>query len=128
MDRPEIYEVTPAGVIRHDEFARTAALEARRLYPCMPEADELQRQWLAGWMYDWSHDGRKIAWRFTTRLDICMPKGATGPILPQWQWHPFIMISDVETGEIVPGSLRVLTDDDDPAFNSLPTDGPYATF
>jgi hypothetical protein len=38
------------------------------------------------------------------------------------------MISDVETGEIVPGSLRVLTDDDDPAFDALPADGSYAAF
>jgi hypothetical protein len=74
MDRPEVFEITPAGIVKHDQFAHAAAVEARRLYPCMPEVDSLQRDWLHGWTYGWSRDGTKIAWRFTTRLDICLPQ------------------------------------------------------
>lgn len=128
QDRPEIFQITSSGIVKHDQFAHEAAVAARKLYPCMPDVSTLQRDLLHGWMYGWSRDGKKIAWRFTTDLEVCLPRDYTGSIPPKWQWDPFLMISDVETGRIDPGSLRLLSDENDPAFDRLPTDGPYSAF
>jgi hypothetical protein len=38
------------------------------------------------------------------------------------------MISDVASGDVVPGSVRVLKGEESFADVELPTDGPYAAF
>jgi hypothetical protein len=126
MDVPEVFEITASGVIERDQFARVAEVEAHRRYPCMPSGESLPWIWLNGVLYGWSRDGSRIAWAFTTRTDICLPDGHTGAVRPEWDWQPFLMISDVRTGAIVPGSVRVLEGND--PFGKLPTDGPYAAF
>ncbi|HMO75214.1 MAG TPA: hypothetical protein PKD48_07700 [Sphingopyxis sp.] len=74
----------------------------------------------------WSRDGRRLAWVYTTRPDMCVFYGdMSGPIPADKQWKPFLMISDVETGDVVEDSVRLLPDDGKWDF---PTDGPYADF
>jgi hypothetical protein len=69
----------------------------------------------------------KLAWIFTTRMDACLPDDYSGPVKPEWVTEPFLMISNVETGAIEEGSIRVLDDAAMKDFH-LPTDGPYVDF
>jgi hypothetical protein len=122
LDQPEVYEITPLGPIRRDAFRMKASDEIRRRYPCLGSGVD----WLQGGIIRWSPDGRRIAWFFTTSLYACGPDRPdafnSGP-----GWESLMLVSDAETGEIVPESIRLLSDKDFPELR-LPNDGPYAEF
>jgi hypothetical protein len=121
MDRPEVYEIGPNRVILHD-LTRAAAREAKRISPCLRN---VKWDFVHGNPHGWSSDGKKIAWGFTTRTDACMSADEYGPVSKEDQWKPFWMISDAETGEIIPGSVRVHEGDGRAQF---PSDGMYSGF
>ncbi|WP_447764704.1 hypothetical protein [Sphingopyxis panaciterrae] len=125
LQRPRVFRATAAGVVELKKHLRAGAAKAREISPCLPDDERL---WLTGDFQKWSKDGRRIAWVFNTRPDMCVfydPSFSTGPIPPEKRWKPFLMISDVETGAIVSNSVRMLADGGD---RELPTDGPYADF
>jgi hypothetical protein len=126
MDVPEIFQITPRGVIKRDEFAHAAQARAHNMYPCLPS--DGKDIWLAGSIFKLSRDGAKLAWAFTTRPNMCNFDGPPKSQEEQMPWHSFLMISDLDTGEIVRGSVRVLPDNKAFAEIRLPTNGPYKDF
>lgn len=127
MDVPEIFQITAGGVIERDQFAHAAQAKAHEMYPCLPP--DRKDIWLAGSIFSLSRSGDRLAWAFTTRPDACAPPGYVGSLdKPEWRWHSFLMISNLDTGKIVPGSVRVLDDDKPFADEKLPRDGPYENF
>ncbi len=70
----------------------------------------------------WSSDGSRLAWIMQTRIDVCMDEGQTGPVLPHQVVHPVLLISDLDTGEVIEGSVVVVEGDE----FTMPTDGLYA--
>ncbi len=131
-DAPKVFEITRNGVVERDHFKRVAQNEAQRMFPCLADRKRTW-VWASGDIISWSHDGRRLAWVFGTSLYACYPDGRVGPgdldeighINPKWK-H-FLMISNVDTGAIEEGSIRVLDDAAMKDFH-LPTDGPYADF
>ncbi|HEX6603844.1 MAG TPA: hypothetical protein VF027_03050, partial [Sphingomicrobium sp.] len=121
MDRPEVYEIGPDRVILHDLTA-PAAEEARRVSPCLRK---VKWDFVNGETAGWSSDGKRIAWLFVTRTDACMSQNEYGPVPRNERWKPFWMISDAETGAILPGSVRI-DERDGPA--KFPSDRMYAEF
>jgi len=122
LDQPEIYEIVDGAVVRRAETSKEGLKQAQRISPCLRN---LNWDWATGLAYGWSSDGRKIAWLFTTRPDACVGLDHEGEIPPEKRWKSFYMISDAETGAIVPGSIRI-DESEGPAV--LPKDGPYAEF
>ena len=122
MDRPEVYEITDRGVIAHDRFRMEGLRLAQRKFACLPR---IERDWASGSAIRWSRDGRRVAWIFITRTDICRGEYGGKAVSDAEQWRPFLMISDVESGAIVPGSVRIMEDLD--KFE-MPNDGPYRVF
>lgn len=122
MDRPEVYEITEHGVVSHDEFRRQGLRLAQRHFPCLPQQ---RGDWANGVTIGLSRDGRRLAWVFVTRTDMCSEEwgGKTVPI--DRNWKNILMISDVVTGEIVPGSVHLIESLDK---IELPRDAMYAEF
>lgn len=122
LEQPRVFQVTPSGVIEHRRHLDAGLAQAHRISPCLP-VDKMKA---SGSGVRWSRDGRQLAWVYATRPDMCVFYGdMTGSIPPDKQWKPFLMISDVESGAIVDGSVRLLPDDGKWDF---PTDGPYTNF
>jgi hypothetical protein len=123
LERPRVFEITSRGIVEHDRFLKIGEDMARRISPCLPQPKPWL--WVTGTGLRWSKDGRRLAWVFNTRPDMCISDSDfQGSIPPDKQWKPFLMISDVESGKIVDGSVRLLPD----AKWDFPTDGPYADF
>lgn len=122
MGTPEVYDVTADGVVRRDAFKLTAVDAAIAAFPCLSRYRGLGLA--KGGIAGWSEDARYLAWVFETRLDVCLPPEHTGAVPPELTVQPMLMISDLDTGAIVPGSFRVLDDDQAEGFR-LPEDGPY---
>ncbi|MBA4043978.1 MAG: hypothetical protein C0471_06105 [Erythrobacter sp.] len=122
MGTPEVYDVTADGVVRRDAFKLTAVDAAIAAFPCLSRYRGLGLA--AGGIAGWSEDARYLAWVFETRLDVCLPPEHTGAVPPELTVEPMLMISDLDTGAIVPGSFRVLDDYQAEVFR-LPEDGPY---
>lgn len=121
LQLPRLFEITPQGVVEHGRHLQTAAAKAREISPCLPAG----HHWVTGDGLKWSKDGSRIAWIFRTRHDMCVFFANDGrPIPPDKRWKPFLMISDVESGVIVPGSVRLLGGEN----FTFPTDGPFANF
>lgn len=124
LQRPRVFQIAGDRVIEHDAFLKRGEDKARELSPCLPPAKAWL--WVTGDGLRWSKDGRRLAWAFDTRPDMCFSEAERiGPVPPARQWKPFAMISDVETGAIVDGSVRLLPSD---AKWDFPADGPYAGF
>ncbi|WP_260580985.1 hypothetical protein [Sphingopyxis sp. PET50] len=122
LEQPRVFQITPSGVIEHRDHLRAGLAQAHRISPCLP-VDKLEA---SGSGLKWSRDGRRLAWVYVTRPDMCVFYGdMSGPIPADKQWKPFLMISDVDTGGVVAGSIRLLPGDGKWDF---PTDGPYADF
>ena len=119
MDRPEIYEITKHGVVSHDEFRRQGLRLAQRRFPCLPQN---HGDWASGVTIGLSKDGRRLAWVFVTRTDMCSEDwgGKTVPFKDNWK--NFLMISDVDSGKIVPGSVHYF---EDPDHFKIPRDPLY---
>lgn len=122
MGTPEVYEVTAGRVVRQDAFKLAAVDAAIAAFPCLARYRGLGLA--TGGIAGWSDDGRYLAWVFQTRTDMCMWPDQTGAVPPDLRVQPILMISDLDTGAVVPGSFRVLDDDQAEGFN-LPGDGPY---
>jgi hypothetical protein len=123
MGTPEVYDVTASGVVRQDAFKLAAVDAAIAAFPCLARYRGLDLA--TGGIAGWSEDGRYLAWVFQTRVDVCLWPNQTGAIPPELSVDPMLMISDLDTGKIVPGSFRVLHGDQPEPFD-LPSDGPYA--
>lgn len=124
LQRPRVFQIARDRVIEHDAFLKRGEDKARELSPCLPPAKGWL--WVTGDGLRWSKDGRRLAWAFNTRPDMCFSEAEhIGSIPPAKRWKPFLMISDVESGAIVDGSVRLLPDDGKWDF---PTNGPYADF
>ncbi|WP_257547840.1 hypothetical protein [Sphingopyxis sp. DBS4] len=125
LQRPRVFQITGDRVIEYADFLRTGEDKAREISPCLPSDDKAD--WMTGDGLKWSRDGSKLAWAFRTRIDMCVfeDPAFSGPIPPDKQGRSFLMISDVATGKIVDGSVRLLPDDEKWRF---PTDGPYRGF
>jgi hypothetical protein len=127
MGTPEVYDVTASGVVRQDAFKLAAVDAAIKAFPCLARLRGLDLA--TGGIFGWSDDGRYLAWILVTRTDVCVSPEHSGAIPPELSVDPMLMISDLDTGAIVPGSFRVLDDDqaeDDQAEGfKLPGDGPY---
>lgn len=122
LEQPRIFEIAPSAIVEHRRHLQTGLAKAHSISPCLP----VEKMETTGSGLKWSRDGRRLAWVFTTRPDMCVFYGdMTGSIPPDKQWKPFMMISDVKSGAIVDGSVRLLPDDGKWDF---PTDGPYANF
>lgn len=122
LEQPRVFRITPSGVAEHRDHLRAGLIQAHRISPCLP----IDKMEASGSGLKWSRDGRRLAWVYTTRPDMCVFYGdMSGPIPADKQWKPFLMISDVETGDVVEDSVRLLPDDGKWDF---PTDGPYADF
>lgn len=122
LQRPRLFEITPKGIVEHDRHLRAAAAKAREISPCLPAGDH----WTTGDGLKWSKDGRRIAWIFETRPDMCVfLTHREGPIPPDKRWKAFLMISDVESGALIADSIRILPVDGKWSF---PDDGPYRDF
>lgn len=131
MRQPRVFEITAEGVIERYALLLEGQRTAIRLNPCLGDGSfeanwgrSRQRYWANGEAYRWSRDGRLLLWQFQTRIDACMERDETGPFQPDDEWNPFFAISDVETGVVIPSSIRVIHDGN----NAFPTDGPYADF
>lgn len=123
LERPRVFEIRRGEVVEHADFLERGEEAARSLFPCMP--GKLQWRWITGDGLRWSKDGHRLAWAFQASPRICMdPDWAGGEVPPDKQWKPFLMISNVDTGAIVPGSVRLLENQE----FVFPTDGPYADF
>jgi hypothetical protein len=122
LDRPEVYEITRGAVVERPAMTLSGLKQARRISPCLPNPSW---NWATGRAYGWSGDGGKIAWLFTTRPDACVGLDHEGEIPREKRWKSFFMISDAETGAVVPGSIRI---DEAEGSAELPNDGPYAEF
>lgn len=123
LQRPRVFQIADGRVMEHDAFLKRGEDKAREISPCLPAAKSWL--WVTGDGLRWSKDGRRLAWAFNTRPDMCFSEAELrGPILPDKQWKPFLMISDIESGKIVEGSVRLLPD----AKWDFPADGPYADF
>ena len=122
LEQPRVFQITPSGVVEHRRHLQTGLARAHVMSPCLP----VEKMGMTGSGLKWSRDGRRLAWVFATRPDMCVFYGdMSGPIPPDKRWKPFLMISDVQTGEIVEDSVRLLPGDGKWDF---PTDGPYANF
>ena len=122
LERPRVFAITPSGIVEHRRHLQRGLTKAHAISPCLP----IEKMGATGTGLRWSHDGRRLAWVFSTRPDMCVFYGdMSGPIPPSKQWKPFVMISDVETGAIILGSVRLLSRGGD---WRLPTDGPYRDF
>jgi hypothetical protein len=122
LEQPRVFQVTPSRVVEHRRHLDAGLAQAHRISPCLP----IDKMEASGSGVRWSRDGRQLAWVYATRPDMCVFYGdMTGSIPPDKQWKPFMMISDVESGAIIDGSVRLLPDDGEWNF---PTDGPYANF
>jgi hypothetical protein len=122
MQVPEVFEITATGVVKHDKFLLGGAAEARRQFPCLAK---IGFRYPNGDIVGWSQDGRKVAWVLMTRLDVCMGPADAGPVPPDKQVEPLFLISDVDTGEVMPDSVVVWTADDDAEEFSLPNTAAY---
>jgi hypothetical protein len=125
LQRPRVFQIIDGRVVEHTAFLRVGENKARQISPCLPAAKSWL--WVTGDGLRWSKDGRRLAWRFFTRTDMCVfdDPDFLGSIPAEKQWRPFLMISDVTTGEIVARSIRLLPDDGKWTF---PSDGPYRDF
>ncbi|MCW0197032.1 hypothetical protein [Sphingopyxis sp.] len=125
LQLPRVFQITGDRVVEHMGFLRTGENKAREISPCLPAPK--RRLWVTGDGLRWSKDGRRLAWRFYTRPDTCLRDEADiyRDIPAEDQWRPFLMISDVTTGEIIDGSIRILPDGGKWSF---PVDGPYRDF
>lgn len=121
MQTPEVFEITSTGVVKHDIFILRGQEEARKQFPCLPN---LNRAWVNGNVLGWSADGRRIAWSLMTRIDVCMGPKEYGPVPKAKQVFPMVMVSDIETGEVVAGSVIVLDSDSELDFE-FPKTEPY---
>ncbi|MBL0917024.1 MAG: hypothetical protein IBJ13_16450 [Sphingopyxis sp.] len=122
LERPRVFEMTSSGVVEHRRHLKAGLTKAHTISPCLP----VEKMEATGSGLKWSRDGRRLAWVFTTRPDMCVFYGGmSGPIPPAKQWKPFMMISDVRTGEIAEDSIRLLSGD---GKLDVPTDGPYRDF
>ncbi|MCM0000802.1 MAG: hypothetical protein NBV68_15595 [Erythrobacter sp.] len=122
MGTPEVYDVTASGVVRQDAFKLAAVDAAIAAFPCLARYRGLDLA--TGGIAGWSDDGRYLAWVLETRTDMCLWPDQTGAVPPDLRVQPMLMISDLDTGAIVPESLRVLASDQAEGFK-LPRDGPY---
>jgi len=123
LQRPRVFQMAGGRVVEHDAFLKRGEDKAREISPCLPTAKPWL--WVTGDGLRWSKDGRRLAWAFNTRPDMCFSEVEhLGSIPPGQRWKPFLMISDVESGAIIEGSVRLLPD----AKWSFPVDGPYADF
>lgn len=122
LERPRVFEITPTGVVEHRRHLEVGLAKAHEISPCLP----VGKMEATGSGLKWSRDGRRLAWVFTTRPDMCVFYGdMSGPVPADKQWKPFMMISDVQTGAIVDRSVRLLPDD---GKWDVPADGPYRDF
>lgn len=122
MRKPEVYEITSKGVTQHKSHTRAAENQAKMISPCFRA---FQQDWARGEATGWSRDGRRIAWLFYVHTTACMGSNDYGPVPPEKQWKPFWMISDVESGQIVPGSIHIVQGDEPTDY---PTDPMYDEF
>jgi len=122
LEQPRVFQITLSGVVEHRRHLEVGLAQAHRISRCLP-VDKIEA---SGSGLKWSRDGRRLAWAYVTRPDMCVFYGdMSGPIPADKQWKPFLMISDVDTGAVVADSIRLLPDDGKWDF---PTDGPYADF
>lgn len=122
LEQPRVFKITPSGVVEHRRHLDAGLAQAHRISPCLP----IDKMEASGSGIKWSRDGRRLAWAYVTRPDMCVFYGdMSGPIPDDQQWTPFLMILDVDTGAVVADSIRLLPDDGKWDF---PADGPYADF
>lgn len=121
MQVPEAYEITPRGVTRREGFLLAGQDAARDRFPCLPELD---REWANGNVLGWSRDGRRLAWVLRTRIDVCVDPDHAGPIPADRVVHPLMMVSDLDSGRVIDGSVVVLDDEEADDF-AFPRTAPY---
>lgn len=131
MERPRIFEIRDNLIVEHDRFLIEGQALAIKINPCFADGSfeanwgrPPQRKWANGTGYRWSRDGRRIIWQFQTRTDSCRDRDDIGPLQPEDVWRSFFMISDVESGNVDPASIRIIGDES----RGIPVDGPYAGF
>jgi hypothetical protein len=105
MQVPEVFEIR-ADRIEKNDFLQAGMREARKRFPCLPTSDG----WAAGNVMGWSADGRRMAWMLRTRIDVCMGPGDSGSIPRDKQVDPLMMVSDLASGGVVPGSVVFVSD------------------
>ena len=115
----KVFEIASDGVRERDSFNISAHSAYAGKFPCLAPFDGGSNR---GRIQGWSADGRHLAWTMMTRLDVCMEVGEIGPVPLEKQVFPVSVISDLDTGEVVEGSVRVLDWDN----LTMPKDGRYA--
>lgn len=122
MDRPEVYEIRNSRAISRDQFRRTGQKLAQKMFSCLPQSS---RDWASGSALGWSKDGRRIAWVFITRTDMCSPDYGGMRVPYEKSWKPVWMISEIPSGRIVSGSAHV---DQSEGALKIPKDHRYDEF
>lgn len=114
MDELQVFEVVGRKAVERPAAVRAARRVAVSRYPCLRTAGVLPNA------ARWSRDGRRIALVTISRADAC-----AGRTPRPDAWNPLWMIADVQTGRVVPDSIRPDPSDGD---LHMPHDGPYADF
>ena len=115
----KVFEITADEVLEQVSFNAPALAAYAANIPCLTNLGGSSNR---GRIQGWSPDGRYLAWTMMTRLDACMEPDEYGSVPPEKQVSPVSVISNLNTGEVVANSVRVLDWED----LSMPTDGPYA--
>ncbi len=115
MDELQLFEVIGHSAVERSRLVKSAARLATRRYPCLPRDMVLPNG------VRWSRDSRRIILVTVSAPYSCTifgrRKGGT--------WHSLLMIGDVATGRIEPGSVRVQPDNK--PFET-PKDDVYSAF
>ena len=120
----QILEIQSSGIVEHIAIQKTAQAITLRQTPCLSQAIRTP-WWLSGVALRWSRDGSRIAWATMPRVDDCyFPNPAPNPIPPEQRVAAMLLISDAETGAIIPQSMRAQHG----PIGPLPTYGPYHDF